>query len=65
MIGNIQQGLGKAKNISIIDFNNIEEYNEWSNSHPIYILYDIKIITAKSNSMYPYKIVVIYLKVNE
>lgn len=64
MRGNIQQGLGKAKNVSLTDFDTIDEYNIWTNNNPNYIIYDIQ-FPSKSHSMHPYKIVVIYLKVNE
>jgi hypothetical protein len=60
MLGNIQQGLGKAKNVSIIEFNSIENYNDWKELYPLNYIYNVQAIPIADS----YKIFVVYLIVN-
>lgn len=52
--------LGKAKNVTIKNFNNHIEYNEWAQTNPQYIVYDIRFITEYNTTT----LYVIYREVN-
>lgn len=50
----------KAKNICIQQFNSIEEFENWKNQNPNYIIHSIEPIIVKQNIYF----ITIYRKIN-